>query len=171
MKVLLVIAQEGFQDHEYAVPKQIIEGAGFEVITASKTAGECRGKFGTSAEAAVSLSSAKAADYAAVIFIGGPGAVAYQRDQEAHLLAREAVKTGRILAAICIAPTILAYAGVLKGKQATVWNGDNQQDKVLKDNGAVYVDQQVVVDGQIITANGPPAAENFGKKIAELLKV
>ncbi|MFH1682548.1 MAG: DJ-1/PfpI family protein [Candidatus Woesearchaeota archaeon] len=170
MKALFVIAQEGFQDHEYAAPKQILEDAGIEVITASKQIGRCKGSFGAITEAIVSLAEAKVAEYNVIIFIGGPGAVDYQHDQEAHHLVKEVVKENKLLAAICIAPTILAYAGVLKGKQATVWNGDGQQSKVLEKNGATYVNKPVVVDGKIITANGPPAAEEFGKKIVELLK-
>ncbi len=74
------------------------------------------------------------------------------------------------MGAICIAPTILAYAGVLEGKKATVWNQDGKQAEILTKNGAEFVDELVVVDGKIVTANGPPAAEAFGKKILEMLK-
>ena len=49
-------------------------------------------------------------------------------------------------------------------------NEDGEQSTVLEENGATFVDEQVVVDGKIITANGPEAAEAFGKKIVELLQ-
>ena len=78
----------------------------------------------------------------------------------------------KILAAICIAPAILAKAGVLEGKNATVWSSvlDKGPIKILEENGANYVEKDVVVDGNIITANGPQAASEFGRKIVEILK-
>ena len=170
MKTLFIIAQEGYQDHEYGVPKKILEDAGTEVITASKDVGPCKGKLGGTTEAEVAIADVNVSDYDAIIFVGGPGAVTYQKDVQAHLTAQEAINREKVLGAICIAPTILAFAGVLDGKKAAVWNEDGKQSTVLEENGATFVDEQVVVDGKIITANGPEAAEAFGKKIVELLQ-
>jgi protease I len=170
MKILMIIAQEGYQDHEFGAPKELFVKAGFEVVIASKEIGLCKGAFGGSVEATVSLSEVNVADYSAVIFIGGSGAVKYQKNVQAHLTAQETVAQGKVLGAICIAPTILAYAGVLNGKKATVWNEDERQQAVLESQGAIFVNEDVVVDGKIVTANGPPAAEKFGQKVLELLK-
>ncbi len=169
-KALFIVAQEGYQDHEYGAPKEILEKAGIEVITASKKAGICKGRFGSIIQAALSLAEVKVKNYDLVVFIGGPGAVKYQQDGEAHKIAQETVRLGKILAAICIAPIILAYAGVLKGKKATVWNEDGQQGKVLEKNGAIFTNEKVTVDGRLITANGPAAAEEFGKRILILIQ-
>jgi protease I len=67
---------------------------------------------------------------------------------------------------------ILAKAGVLKDKKATVWTSslDRGPVKILKENGAEFVNEKVVRDGKIITANGPAAATEFGEKILENLK-
>ena len=170
MKILFIIAQEGFQDHEYGAPKKILEESGYEVVTGSKEIGKCKGVFGLEVEAAVALSEVNVDDYRAVLFAGGPGAYVYQHDVQAHLTIQEAINRGKVLGAICIAPTILAYAGVLEGKKATVWNGDGKQQEVLEKKGAIFMDEAVVVDGKIVTANGPPAAEEFGKKVLEVLK-
>ena len=170
MKALLIVAKEGYQDHEYGSPKQILEDAGVETVTGSKEVGECRGSFGSTTEATVALEDVNVSDYDAIVFVGGPGAVKYQKNVQAHLTAQEAINRNKILAAICIAPTILAFSGVLDGKKATVWNEDNQQYKILEDNGAEFVDENVVVDGKIITANGPKAAEEFGQKILGMMK-
>ena len=88
-----------------------------------------------------------------------------------HRIAREATEKNRLLAAICIAPAILAKAGVLNQKEATVWSSvlDKSAVKILKENGAIYKDQPVVQDGKIITANGPDAAKEFGQKSVETL--
>jgi protease I len=170
-KALLIVAQEGYQDHEYGETKKVLEEGGVEVITASKEVGPCQGSFGSSTEATVALAEVNVDDYDAIVFIGGSGASVYQHDVQAHLTAQEAINRNKILAAICISPTTLAYAGVLEGKKATVWDdGQRTQAKILEDNGATYLAEDVVVDGNIITANGPPAAEKFGQAILEKLK-
>lgn len=170
MKALMIIARKDYQDIEYNNTKNVLEKEGIEVIVASNRTGTCRGVLGGTAQAEISLSGVDVSEYDAVIFIGGPGAASFQHDAEAHLTAQEAVTMNKVLGAICIAPTILAYGGVLEGKKATVWDGDGKQHEILEKNGAVFTNKTVTVDGKIVTANGPPAAREFGKKIVELLK-
>ncbi|MBN1444886.1 MAG: DJ-1/PfpI family protein [Candidatus Omnitrophica bacterium] len=164
--VLMVIAQNGFRDEEYFKPKDLLEFAGCIVKTASVQTGAARGKMGGTAKVDVSLSEVKVEDYAAVVFVGGPGAADYIDDETALNLAREADKKGRIVGAICIAPAILARAGILKGKKATVFPSDRG---ILIEGKANYVDMPVVVDGRIITASGPDAAHEFGKTLVKAL--
>lgn len=175
-KALIIIAQEGFQDIEYAgTRKGLLEG-GYEIMVASTTAGTCVGKFGRKEETTVALSNVDVGDYDKVAFIGGPGAAALADDEDAQRIARETVAQGKVLGAICIAPTILARAGVLKGKKATVWDpstGSGQAapptpSQLLKQCGAIYTGEDVTVDGKIVTANGPAAAETFGEILASL---
>jgi len=166
----MIIAQNGYQPNEYGIPKKILEDTGIEVTTASKKVGTCKSMGEATTEATVSISEVNVSDYDAIIFIGGSGAVQFHKDVEAHLTCQEAINRGKILAAICIAPLTLAYADVLEGKNATVWNEDNLQSVILERQGATYTGKTVEVDGKIITANGPQAAEEFGKKILELLK-
>jgi protease I len=113
----------------------------------------------------------KADDYDAVVFVGGTGAFNYFQDQEAHRIAQEVVSKNKVLGAICIAPVILAKAGVLKDKEATVWSSktDKSPIKQLEEGGAKYIGQEVVQDGKIITANGPQAAKQFAEKIVDVL--
>ncbi len=170
MKALMIIAQNGYQPKEYGVPKEILENAGIEVITASKKVGICQGMDKTTTEATISIDDINVSDYDAIIFVGGSGAVQFHKDVEAHLTCQEAINRGKVLAAICIAPLTLAYADVLEGKKVTVWNEDNMQSAILERQGAIYTGNEVEVDGKIITANGPQAAETFGKKILELLE-
>ncbi len=169
MKALFIVAQQGYQDLEYGVPKQILEQAGIKTVTASKVRGVARGKIG-STMAELALKEVRVEEYEVIIFVGGPGAVRYQQDKEAWRIAQETVEKGRLLGAICIAPTILAYAGVLKGKKATVWNEDGEQEPLFKKMGITYTGKAVTQDGMIITANGPGAARDFGKKIVDVLQ-
>lgn len=170
MRALMIVAQEDFQPLEYGTPKKILENAGVEVVTASKRIGTATASNGETTEATVSIDDADVSDYDVIIFVGGPGAIKYQHDVQAHLTAQEAINRGKLLAAICIAPTILAEAGVLQGKKATVWNGNGEPQQLLGNKGAIFTNEDVTVDGGVITANGPGAAEQFGKKILEMLK-
>lgn len=88
-------------------------------------------------------------------------------DESLQLLAKKFYEAGKLTAAICVAPAILAKAGVLSGKKATSWSGAVDD---LKNGGAIYVNEQVVRDGQLITADGPSAAASFAKKIIEVLQ-
>lgn len=165
---LIVIAQQGFQDQEYAGTRKGLEDAGYVITVASTQAGLCTGKFGGKEQASLALKDVDVSTFEKIAFIGGPGAAALADNEEAKRIARDAVSQGKILGAICIAPTILARAGVLKGKRATVWDSGGEQVSLLEEEGAVYTGEDVTVDGKIVTGNGPAAAEEFGKVLAGL---
>lgn len=165
-QVLMVIAPEVFRDEEYAEPKSVLETWGATVTTASLEAGVCKGKLGMIAEATLALADAEPADYDAVVFVGGGGAQVFFDDPDAHALARGAFENKRVVAAICIAPSILARAGLLDGVRATAF--PSQRDDLIA-HGALWSNGPVEVDGSIITANGPDAARAFGLAIAASL--
>lgn len=110
-------------------------------------------------------------DYDAVVFIGGPGALRDLDNENSYSIVRQTISDRKLLAAICVSPVILAEAGGLRGKNATVWS--SQMDKsavnILKDNGAIYQEKSVVTDGNIITGNCPASSEEFAMKIIEML--
>lgn len=168
MNILEIIAPEGFQDYEYNIPKNIFQKAGHKVITAS-IKNPAKGALGSIQEVDLLLENVNVEDYDVIIFIGGPGATIYQKNKLAHTIIQQSISQNKILAAICIAPTILAYVGVLKNKKATVWNGNGQIAKILEENGAKFTDELVTMDENIITANGPSAAEEFANKILNQL--
>ena len=165
---LLVIAQDGYQDHELKGTRDGLVEAGFDIVLASKEAGTCTGKLGGSEQADLALRDVHVSDYDRIAFIGGPGMIAYADEPDAVQVARAAAATGMPLGAICIAPTILAKADVLSGKQATVWDHEGAQQALLEQYGALYTGDNVTIDGSIVTANGPHAAEEFGKTFAEM---
>src|SRR3989344_1260370 len=173
---LIIIAQQGFQDQEYAGTRKGLEEGGYAITVASTAVGVCTGKFGGKEQASLSLKDVDVSNFEKIAFIGGPGAAALADDTEAKRIARDAVSQGKILGAICIAATILARAGVLKGKKATVWDPSTSSgqaapptpSQVLQECGAIYTGEDVTVDGKIVTGNGPGAAEKFGKVLAEL---
>ncbi len=165
-KVLMVIAPSNFRDEELAEPKNVLGSLGAEVVVASKGTKEARGVMGTTIKIDKDLSEVKMGEYDGVIFVGGPGTTVYFDDPVVLSLAKEAVTQGKAVGAICIAPTILASAGVIKDKQVTSFA--SEKDKLIS-SGATYTGAGVEIDGKIITADGPGSARDFGKKIAEVL--
>lgn len=162
-KVLMVISPRLFQDFEYYIPRKKLEAEGFQIKIASKEVKEAIGGMGTKVQVDFDIKEVDPEDFDMVIFVGGPGARVYFKDKYALNIAKKAKK----VAAICIAPLILANAGVLKGKKATVFP---VYSKNLEEFGAIYSKEEVVQDGNIITACGPEAVEQFADKIIKLLK-
>lgn len=168
-KALLIIAPNKYQDVELNGTREELLMLNFNVVIASTKKGECVGKFGGKEMATVTLSDVDVDDYDRIAFIGGPGAHDLIDDIYAKAVAMVAVEHGKVVGAICIAPMILANAGLLNGKNATCWDRDGKQFAFLTKNGAI-VDHfdPVVVDGLIVTANGPDAAAEFGRTFGEL---
>jgi len=165
-KVVMIIAHKNFRDEELEIPKNIMENKGIKVIVASSSRDYATGMLGATVKPDILINEIKVKDYDAIIFVGGSGANCYWNDPTAHLIAQEAVKKGKILCAICIAPVTLANAGVLKGKRATVWPAVKNK---LRAKGAIYTGKNLEVDDGIITASGPQAAQEFGKAIVNAL--
>ncbi|MCX6738351.1 MAG: DJ-1/PfpI family protein [Candidatus Parcubacteria bacterium] len=171
MKIAIIIAFRNFRDEEYFIPKQAFINAGFEVSTVSSQKGTAIGGSGGEADIDIVLDEINISEFDAIMFVGGPGAYKYIDDEKVLNIIQEMVKQEKLLAAICIAPAILATAGVLQGRKATIWSSvmDKKPIKVLQENGAEYVDKPVVCDGNIITANGPSAVNEFSRAIIEKL--
>jgi protease I len=171
-KIALIIAYKDFRDEEYLIPKQIFEARGAEVLTVSTSKGQAKGVFGAEADVDILIQDLDAENFDAIVFIGGQGIARHIDDSIFHETAQGALRAGKILGAICIAPCILAKAGILENKKATAWHSemDKTTIKILKDNRAVFTDEPVVIDGNIITANGPTSAEEFAKRLTEMLE-
>jgi protease I len=165
-KVLMVIASQKFRDEELFVPRKALADAGADVTLAASSLEEATGMLGGKARADLLLADAKAADYDAVVFVGGSGAKEYLDSAAAHGLARSALEEGKVLGAICLAPGILANAGLLDGRKATCYGGGAAN---LKARGAQYTGGSVEVDGRIVTADGPRSAQAFAEALIKAL--
>ena len=166
-KILLIIAHQNFRDEEYFDTKKEIEAAGLTTQTASTSMDTAKGTLGGTTRPDLLLKNANIEDYDGIAFIGGAGSAIYWNDDIALELAKKTSSKGKVLAAICIAPVTLAKAGLLKGKKFNAWESEIEN---IKSMGGIHSAHPVVVDGKIVTGNGPKAAPYFGKKIAELAK-
>jgi protease I len=114
------------------------------------------------------ISSIKTPDnYDAIILIGGPGTQKLFNNNILHKLINKFNNQNKLIGAICISPVILAKTGILKQRKATVYIDGKLE---LINNDAIFTDKDVVVDKNIITANGPKAAKKFAQTIIKKLK-
>ncbi|MFH1228224.1 MAG: DJ-1/PfpI family protein [Planctomycetota bacterium] len=165
--VAMIIASQKFRDEEYEVTRKVLEQAGVKITVFSSVTTESKGMLGKVVKPDKLLAELKAAEFDAIIFVGGTGSEEYFNSAIAHQIALDAVKENKVLAAICLAPAILANAGVLKDKSATVFPSEADR---LKSKGASYKNENVCVDGRIITGNGPEASTEFARAILTALK-
>lgn len=172
-KILMVIAPEKFRDEEFEIPYKKFLAEGGLVTVASLKKGIAVGMFGAKFDVKYSLDDINEKDFDAVVFVGGAGVPSIRADKRAVEIAKNSMNH-RVLGAICWAPTILAKAGAVKGKKTTVWLGDDAEygmktSAVMQKFGAEFIDKNVVEDGNIITGNGPAAADSFAIAIINRL--
>lgn len=165
--VLFIIPPERFRDEELFITKQVLEEDGRKVELASTKTGACLGSRGGGVTVNLVLEEINIDRYSAVVFVGGGGSKLLWKNTLAHKIANDFNNQNKVVAAICLAPVTLAYAGILKGKKATV---AGTEAKTLESQGAIYTGPGVTVDGQIVTANAPKASQLFGQTISKLLK-
>ena len=135
--VLMIVANNGFQDHEFSATYEALQEANAQVTIAAWRKWQCVWVFGLRIEAAYSLD-----------------------------VAQEAKK----LWAICIAPMVVSESGVFNWKIVTSRDDEWLQRKFIEWYGGAWQDDPVIRYGNIITANGPEAAEMFGKECVKLLE-
>ena len=167
--VILVISQEGYQPIEFSNTKAEIEKAGLTTQVASITKDIATAADGSTYNPDLSIEEINPDNYRAIAIIGGPGSPKLLESNSLLEKIKEFNSKNKIVAAICFSPVILAKAGILKGKRATVFPNQDLINK-LKEAGAIYTAEKVTKDDNIITGNGPDAATEFGKTIANSLK-
>lgn len=169
-KVLFVIAYKDYQPIEYNEPKNLLTLAGIHVVTASNKSGTATSQDFSRTPVDITIKEVNPADYDAIIFIGGGGALLHLDKKISYKLINAAYKDEKIIGAICISSRILAHSGILAGKKATGWNDDNKLAGILKKHGATYIPKSVVIDGNIITGEGPDTATAFARALITLLR-
>ncbi|WP_373839936.1 DJ-1/PfpI family protein [Methanospirillum sp.] len=170
--VLIVIAPEKFRDEELSEPIKYLEKAGIRYDIISTKTGLAVGMLGGKMlveKTVQDISQQGMEKYTGILIVGGGGSPEHLwNNTSLQNLVKEFYSKGKIVSAICLSSVVLAKAGVLKGKLATVWN-DDAAIELLREGGATYKPEPIVTDGKVITANGPLAAGGFGEKVARAI--
>jgi protease I len=168
MKVA-VLATDGVEQVELDKPWQALEEAGAEPELVSLEAGTITAyehiDKGDTKKVDTTVADADPDDYAALVLPGGVINGDFVRaDGDAVAFVKAFFDAGKPVAAICHAPWVLAEADVLRGRRMTSWPS-LQTD--LRNAGATWVDEEVVVDGNLITSRNPDDLDAFGAAIVE----
>ena len=170
MKVVIAVAPEKYRDEELAEPVAALTKAGIAFDIASTRAGTCTGMLGGKTVAGISFEEIDPKNYNGLVIVGGSGSQSHL--WEDNMLVRLAIyfhETGKVVGAICLAPVVLAKAGILRQKKATVYDSPLAVME-MKKGKAMLVSQPVVTDSRIVTANGPLAAKDFAAAVLKELK-
>jgi len=169
-KILMVIAEKNFRDEEFLVPQKEFVSEGFNITVVSTSLREAIGKLGAKVKPDIEIRKVKFLEYDAIVISGGSGSKEYLWDNEILLDGiKKMFSAGKIVSAICASPVVLARSKILSGKKATVFPGA-EEIKEIKEAGAIYTKENVTVDGNIITANGPESSKGFARAIIKELK-
>lgn len=167
MASVLIPLAPGFEDLEAVTLSDLLRRAGIEVVVAGLQHGLIQGSRGIRIEPDVYLDDVLTRDFDLIALPGGlPGAEYLRDDPRVQALLRKMAAAGRYTTAICAAPMALAQAGLLDGKQATAYPGVLDQ---LKLPNTRSLNDAVVVDGKVVTSQGPGTAMDFALTLIELL--
>jgi len=167
-KVLVPLAQ-GCEELEAVTIIDILVRGGVEVVTASLDENQTiTASRGVTLVAQTTLNDVLADRFDMVVLPGGlPGADYLNEDKRIIHLLKETVSQGGVSAAICAAPKVLISAGLLNDKKATSYPGVIDMKPA---EGMIFIEEPVVIDGQIITSRGPGTAMDFALVLLERLE-
>ena len=168
-KRVAVLVDNGFEQSELIEPRKALQDAGAKAEVVSPRSGKVKGwqhtNWGDEIPVDVSLDSAKAEDYDALLLPGGvmnPDKL--RANANAVKFVKHFVDSGKPIAAICHGPWTLIEAGGVRGRKMTSWPS-LQTD--LKNAGANWVDQEVVTDNGLVTSRKPDDIPAFNRKMIE----
>jgi protease I len=164
-----ILTEEGFEQVELTSPKQALEAAGATVHVISPKSGTIKAwdktNWGITINVDKQLSEVSPDDYDALVLPGGvlnPDKL--RQNKDAVAFASAFLDEGKPVAAICHGPQLLIETGLIKGRRLTSYPS-LQTD--LKNAGADWVDQEVVVDNGLVTSRRPDDLEAFNRKTIE----
>jgi len=165
MRILVPLA-EGFEEIEAVNVIDILRRADVEVVTAGLKEGLVEGSHKIKMLPDTTLEKIDYRDFDGLVLPGGaPGFVNLGNDERILKMAREMDEKGKVVAAICAAPSVLIKAGVLQGRKATVSPSGKAQVQAC----ANFSEERVVVDGNLVTSRSPGTALEFALKLVEVL--
>jgi protease I len=165
-KTLLTFVDDVYEDLELWYPKLRLEESGYDTRLAGPELRSFTGKHGYPAKADLLIQDARSADFVGLLVPGGFMPDKLRRDPKVLSLTREFFEQGKLVAFICHGGWIPISARILKGRRATGSLGIKDD---LENAGAVWVDQPVVVDGNLISSRTPRDLAPFARAMVDFL--
>ena len=169
-KRIAILATDGFEQAELLEPRKALDDAGATTIVISPQDGKIKGwnhtDWGNEVPVDISLKSAKAEDFHALLLPGGvmnPDKLRMNPDAVAFV--RRFAAAGKPIAAICHGPWTLIEAEAVAGHTLTSWPSVKTD---LKNAGAIWVDKEVVSDGNLVTSRKPDDIPAFNREMIRL---
>ena len=164
---VLILATNGFEQSELLKPRQALEEAGIETVLASPEAGTIKGwdnkDWGESVKVDALIADVDSENFDGLLLPGGQMNPDILRlDANAVRLVKEFNDAEKPIAAICHGPWMLVEADILDGRTVTAWPSLHTD---LKNAGALVVDREVSIDGNIITSRKPEDIPAFSKAL------
>lgn len=171
-KRVLILATDGFEQSELIEPKTALEAAGIITVVASPKDGSIRGwnhkDWGESVPVDAALDGVEATDFDALLLPGGQmNPDALRLEQRAIDLVEAFDQAGKPIAAICHGPWLLVEADIVDGRTVTGWPSIRTD---LENAGADVVDEEVVIDGNLITSRKPQDIPAFSRALIAALE-
>jgi protease I len=165
--VLIFLPKKDFNEEEFTIVRKRLQKAGKQIFITSDDHSACTGSKGMKVKSDTSFYNVNVNNFEAFILIGGIGSKSYWKNEVLHKIIKKFFETKKVIAAICSSPVILAKAGILQNKKATCYSEDKME---LINSGIDYQDKNVVVDGNIVTADNSRLALQFTEAILHLTK-
>lgn len=162
MRVMVAFA-DGFEEIEALTVVDVLRRVGIAVDMVGVVGSVITGAHGVRMMADKKLRDIKAEEYDGIVLPGGsPGYINLGRSSALLEIVKKMNAKGKLVAAICAAPSVLAKAGILENKKATIYPGMEKEIPYPRGD-------KVVVDGNVITSQGPGTALEFALRIVEAL--
>ena len=166
-KRVAVLVADMYQELEFWYPYLRLQEEGARVVAVGPEAKEYKSKLGYPAKAELGAKDVRAGDFHAVVIPGGYAPDYLRRSPELVKFVREMAEAGKPVAAICHGPWVLCSARVVAGRRVTSFFSIRDD---LENAGAIWVDEPVVVDGNLVTSRVPQDLPFFLKALLELLR-
>lgn len=165
--ILIFLSANNFSEEEYLIIKKVFLKAGKGIFITSDSQTVCTGDNGLKVKADIDFYNVNDKNFSVVVLIGGKGSKDYWDNERLHNIVKNFNRAGKIIAAICSAPIILARAGLLTNIPATCWSEDKNE---LIKLGINYNDRSVIAEKGVITSDGPRSAEQFAETVLNMIK-
>lgn len=163
MSTALVLLADGFEELEAVTIIDVLRRAGVSVTSASLGGKVVQGSHAIRIEADALFEDVFVDTFDALVLPGGPASRTLREDARVQDTIRRMAVTGKVVAAVCAAPTALDTAGVLTGRRATAYPGERLAT-------ALYVEDRVVEDGNFVTSRGPGTSLDFALTLVAKLE-